>query len=196
MLAFLLGAGAGIALGVLARMIETSRLELGPYALYGNVALIVPALGSGLALYAVWTWAFRSARPRLDLLWSALGLHLGLGAGIFATGGTTIQGLFFTGLLFVVPVALVAFLVVTLLEPRLAASLGGPRASALLITVLVIVGLVLAVVPFPPLGVGLITGAFISLGRRASAGGTIGVGALLLVVLLAAGLAAPLLFMR
>lgn len=196
MLAFLLGAGAGIALGVLARIVETSRLELGPYAFYGNGALIVPALGSGLALYAVWTWAFRAARPRLDLLWSALGLHLGLGTGIFATGGTTIAGLFATGLLFVVPVALVAFVVVTVLEPRLAASLGGPRANALLLTVLVIAGLVLAVFPFPPLGVGVITGAFISLGRRASAGGTLVLGTLLVVVLLVAGLAAPLLFMR
>ena len=192
----MLGAGAGIALGGIARVVETSRLAFGPYAFYGNGALIVPALGSGLAIYGLWTWAFRAGRPRLDVLWTALGLQLGLGAGIFATGGTTIQGLFLTGLLFVVPVALVAFLVVSLLEPRLAASLGGPRANALLISVLVVVGLVLAVVPFPPLGVGLITGAFISLGRRAGPGGTVGVGALLVVVLLAAGLAAPLLFLR
>ena len=192
----MLGAGAGVALGVLARIVETSRLELGPYAFYGNGALIVPALGAGLALYGVWSWAFRAARPRLDLLWSALGLHLGLGTGIFATGGTTIAGLFLTGLLFVAPVAIVAFLVVTVLEPRLAASLGGPRASALLITALVAVGLFLSVAPFPPLGIGLITGAFVSLGRRGSPGGALGLGALLVVVLLAAGLAVPLLLLR
>ncbi|HET7700619.1 MAG TPA: hypothetical protein VFM06_07100 [Candidatus Limnocylindria bacterium] len=196
MLAFLLGAGAGIALGVVARIVETSRLALGPYAFYGNGALIVPALGSGLALYALWTWAFRAGRPRIDLLWSALGVHLGLGAGLFATGGTSLAGVFFTGVLFVLPAALVAFIVLTVLEPRLAASLGGPRTNALLLTALVVAGLFLAVVPFPPLGIGLITGAFTSLGRRATPGATIGLGALLVVVLLAAGLAVPLLFMR
>ena len=195
MLAFLLGAGAGIALGVLARMVETSRLAFGPYAFYGNGALIVPALGSGLAVYGLWTWAFRAARPRPDLLWSALGLHLGLGTGVFATGGTTIQGLFFTGLLFVVPVALLAFIVLSVLEPRLGASLGGARATALLLTILVAVGLVLAVFPFPPLGVGVITGAFVSLARRAAPGGPLVLGGLLLIVLLVAGLAAPLLFL-
>ena len=180
-------------MGLLTRAVEMSRLAIGPFALYGNGALIVPALGSGLAIYALWSWILRAGRPRLELLWSTLGVHLGLGIGIFATGGTSIEGLFFTGVLFVLPAAAAAFGALTLLEPRLAHAAGTPS-SALLLTVVVVVGLLLAVFPFPPLGVGVISGAFIALGRRGGSQATVGVGALLVVVLLAAGLAVPVLF--
>ena len=193
MLAFALGFGAGIAIGLLTRAVETSRLAFGPFAFYGNGALIVPAIGSGLAIYGLWTWAFRAGRPRSDLALSVLGLHLGLGTGVFATGGTSIEGLFFTGLLFVLPAAVAAFGALTLLGPRLATP-GGASQNALLITVVVLVGLLLSVFPFPPLGVGVITGAFIAVARQAGPGAVIGIGALLLAVLLAAGLAVPLLF--
>lgn len=196
MLAFALGLGAGVAIALLARTIETSRLAFGPYAFYGNGALIVPPLGAGLALYGLWTWVLRSARPRLELALSALGVHLGLGLGLFLTGGTSLEGLFFTGLLFVVPTALAAFTVVALLESRLAPGRGTPRAGALIATGLVALGLVLTVVPFPPLGVGVIAGVFIALARRASREALIGLGALLVVVLLAAALGVPLLFLR
>jgi len=192
-LAFALGLGAGIAIGLLARAVEMSRLAFGPFAFYGNGALIVPALGSGLAIYALWSWILRAGRPRLELLWSTLGVHFGLGIALFATGGTSIEGLFFTGVLFVLPAAAAAFGALTLLEPRLAHG-AGTSSSALLLTVVVVVGLLLAVFPFPPLGVGVISGAFIALGRRGGSQATVGVGALLVVVLLAAGLAAPLLF--
>ena len=36
---------AGIAVAVLTRIVETSRLAFGPFAFYGNGALIVPAIG-------------------------------------------------------------------------------------------------------------------------------------------------------
>src|SRR5688500_17173683 len=169
-----------------------SRLAFGPFAFYGNGALIVPALGSGLAIYALWSWILRAGRPRLELLWSVLGVHLGLGIAVFATGGTSIEGLFFTGVLCVLPAAAAACGGLTLLERRRAPG-ARTSSSAPLLTVVVVVGRVLAVFPSPPLGVGVITGAFIALGRRAGSRATVGVGALLIAVLLAAGLAAPLL---
>lgn len=189
----MLGLGSGIFIAVVTRMVETSRLAFGPYAFYGNGALIVPAIGSGLAIYALWTWVLRAGRPRRHLAWSALGLYLGLGTGVFVTGGIAIEGLFFTGLLFVVPVALAAFGALTLLDPRLA-SPGRASQNALVLTLVVLVGLFLAVFPFPPLGVGLIAGAFIAVGRHAGPSSVIGLGALLVAVLLAAGLALPLVF--
>ena len=196
MLAFAQGLGAGVAIALLARAIETSRLAFGPYAFYGNGALIVPPLGAGLALYALWTWSLRGARPRRELALSALGIHLGLGLGLFITGGTSLAGLVFTGLLFVLPVAVAAFGVIALFESRLTPGRGTPRASALIATGLVALGLVLTVVPFPPLGVGVIAGVFIALARRASREAVIGLGALLVTVLLAAALGVPLLFVR
>lgn len=45
----MLGLGAGVLLAVLARFVETSRLAIGPYAFYGNGALIV-LFAAGLAL--------------------------------------------------------------------------------------------------------------------------------------------------
>ena len=195
MLAFALGLAAGFAIALLARAIETSRLAFGPYAFYGNGALIVPALGAGLALFGLWSWILRGARPRLELALSALGVHLGLGLGLFITGGTSLEGLFFTGLLFVVPAALAAFAVVALLESRLARG-GAPRGNALLATGIVALGLALTVAPLPPLGVGVIAGVFIALARHATRQAIPGLGVLLVAVLLAAALGVPLLFLR
>lgn len=192
----MLGLGAGVLLAVLARAVETSRLAIGPYPFYGNGALIVPALGAGLALYGLWTWLLAYGRGRLDLLWSTIGLSFGLGAiGLLSTP-PSLGAIPFVGLLFVAPAAVAAFAVLTALESRLTASGPGSRANPLLLTLLVVVGLLLAVAPFPPLGVGIITGAFIAVGRRAGSAGALTLGGLLFIVLLAAGLALPLLLMR
>ena len=193
----MLGIGAGLAIAVLTRIVETSRLAFGPFAFYGNGALIVPALGAALALYGLWVWVIRRGRPRLELLWSVLGLHLGVGSVALMSDPPSIPGLVFTGLLFVIPTAIAAFGVLWALERRLTpASPAGARAHALLLTVVVLVGLLLAVSPLATVGTGLIAGAFIPVGARASSAGAVGLGALLLVVLLAAGLAVPLLVYR
>lgn len=191
----MLGLGAGLAIAMVAAAVESSRLAFGPYAFYGNGALIVPAIGAGLALYGIWTWLLRRQRPSLDLLWSTLGLHLGLGAGLAAAGGVSLAGILLSGLLFVIPAAIAAFGALRLLESRSVRSAVADR-GPLLLTAVVIVGMVLTFVPFPPLGVGLITGAFITVARTAPAVPAIGLGVLLFIVLLAAALALPLLFLR
>ena len=184
----MLGAGAGIAIGMIARAVETSQLAFGPFAFSGNGALIVPALGTGLALYAVWTWALRRARSQLDLLWSAVGLHLGLGTGLFVTGGTSLAGLAFTGLLFVLPTAGVSYGVYR--------ALGRPGSgTAAVRTGFVGVGLALAL-PLPMLAVGLMVGPFLATGARAPRQAPLLLGGLLALVLLAGGIAVPLLFIR
>lgn len=48
------GIGAGIAIGIAMRLVETSRIAFGPYALYGNGALVVPALLGPLGLFVGW----------------------------------------------------------------------------------------------------------------------------------------------
>lgn len=192
----MLGLVSGIAVAALTTVVENSRLAFGPYAFYGNGALIVPALGAGLALYGLWTWLLGQGRHRRELLWSTIGLHLGLGSTGLLSGGLSPASFVFTGLLFVVPAALAAFAVVTLMERLQATAARGARTDALLLTAIVVVGMFLSVAPFPPLGVGLITGAFITVGRRAGSNGALGLGVLLLIVLLGAGLAAPLLVMR
>ena len=193
----MLGLGAGVAVAVLTRVVETSRLAFGPYAFYGNGALIVPALGAALALYALWVWVIRRGRPRIELLWSTLGLHFGLGTSALMSGSFSIEGFVFTGLLFDIPTALAAFGVLWALERRLTPfAPASARANAVLLTVVVLVGLVLAISPLATVGTGLIAGAFIPIGARASTGGAVGLGALLLVVLLAGGLAVPLLVYR
>jgi len=98
-IAFLLGLGAGIVLGILTTVVETSRLAFGPLAFYGNGALIVPSVGAGLGIYAIWTWIVRSGRARAELLWSALGLLLGIGG----TGGLIV--------VLVAPIAVVTYAV-------------------------------------------------------------------------------------
>lgn len=193
----MLGLGAGIAIALLTRIVETSRLAFGPFAFYGNGALIVPALGAALAIYGLWVWVERRDRPRMELFLSALGLHLGIGASALLSDPPALPGVALIGLLFVVPTALAAFGVLWALERRLTpSSPADARAHALLLTVVVLAGLVLSVSPLATVGTGLIAGAFIAVAARATAGGVVALGGLLLVVLLAAGLAVPLLVYR
>lgn len=190
MIALVLGLGAGALIAVLARVVETSRLAFGPYAFFGNGALIVPALGSGLALYALWTWALRTGRPRRDLLAAAAGLFLGLGLSGLLAVPPSLPAIAFTGLLFVAPAALGAYAVLAWSERREA---GRPQREAALLTALVGAGTVLTLAPFPPVGVGIISGAFVTVARGAPGSGPLVLGGLLALMLLAAGLALPLL---
>ncbi len=195
----MLGLGSGIFIAVVARIVETSRLAFGPYAFYGNGALIVPALGAALAIYALWTWIIRSRRPRRELLFATLGLHLGVGTAALMSGpslGSAPPSFLFIGLIFVLPTAIAAYGVFATFERRLGTTdPAAMRTTALLLTLVVAVGLVLAV-PLAMIGTGLIAGAFVAIATRASERGAIGLGAILVVVLLAAGLAVPLLLSR
>lgn len=180
----MLGLGTGLAISVVARAVETSRLAFGPFAFYGNGALIVPALGAGLAIYALWAWSLHSGRPQRALLWSALGLALGVGAVAIPS----IPGVLFNGLLFVLPTAAVSYGVYRTLGR------GGSPGPAVR-TGIVFAGLVLSL-PLSVLAVGLIVGPFLSTAAGASGRSVALLGALLTLVLLAGGIGVPLLLIR
>lgn len=96
-IAFAAGLGSGLVVAALTKIVETSRLAIGPFAFYGNGALIVPPVGAAIALFALWSWLIRRGRPRLDLASAALGVSLGV--GIFALPslpGVVLGGLMFT----------------------------------------------------------------------------------------------------
>src|SRR5437870_13467431 len=77
-----LGLLCGVAIALATVLIEHSRIEFGHYALYGNGAFAVPAIGVPLALYAGWTELARSHAERARRVAVALftaGLALGVG---------------------------------------------------------------------------------------------------------------------
>lgn len=188
-MAFVLGLAAGLAIALLTRAVETSRVAFGPFALYGNGALVVPGVGVPFALFALWSWVLRWRRSRAELVWSAVGLHLGLGMVAVLGGGlspASIPGLLFTGLVFVVPVAVIAYLVyAAFASNRIPTSAG-------VLTALVLVGLMIAAV-LSPLGSGLITAAFLYAATRARPPIQVWLGGAMALVLVAGAFAAPLL---
>ncbi|MBA2371381.1 MAG: hypothetical protein H0V71_07010 [Chloroflexi bacterium] len=177
MIAFLLGLGAGIVLGILTTVVETSRLAFGPLAFYGNGALIVPSIGAGLGIYAIWTWIVRSGRARGELLWSALGLLLGV---VVAAGLVVVL---------IAPIAAVTYAVYVPLVQR------GTVIGAAVLTGLVLLGLVFAFL-MPPLAVGLIVAPFLITAMRTTARNAVLLGGLLALVLIAASIGVPLLTAR
>lgn len=63
-LAVIAGYVVGSIVAVVTIAAENSRIAFGSYALYGNGALIVPAILAPLGLYPGWTWLLaREARP-------------------------------------------------------------------------------------------------------------------------------------
>src|SRR5947199_2107214 len=78
-----LGLLGGVAIALATVLVEHSRIEFGRYALYGNGAFAVPAVGVPLALYAGWTELARSHAERARRVAVALftaGLYFGIGA--------------------------------------------------------------------------------------------------------------------
>src|SRR2546428_8280911 len=81
---FVLGLLGGVAIALATVLIEHSRIEFGRYALYGNGAFAVPAVGVPLALYAGWTELARSHAERARRVAVALftaGMFFCVGAG-------------------------------------------------------------------------------------------------------------------
>ncbi len=70
---------AGAAIALLTALVEHSRIGVGDYALYGNGALVVPAILAPWALYWGWTWALARGGRALELALFVLGLHFGVG---------------------------------------------------------------------------------------------------------------------
>lgn len=115
-----IGAGylAGLIVAVLTVAAEHSRIAFGSYALYGNGALIVPAILAPFALYPGWAWLLaHEGDRRLEAALYTVGLHIGVGMiGVLdavlnpqsadVTFLSALPGVMLTGSLFVIPAAL------------------------------------------------------------------------------------------
>lgn len=110
---------AGTLIAILTVLVEHSRIAFNSYALFGNGALIVPALLAPFALYPGWVGATRRGGRALELGLFVAGLHFGVGMisileVVFFPADTTygisdaLPGFLFSGSLFVLPAALLA----------------------------------------------------------------------------------------
>ena len=107
----------GALVATLTALVERSRIEYGNLALYGNGALAVLSVGAAIVLYLSWSSLLRRHAPIAALIAATVSLHLGIGlitpinavlTGTFGAGA--LAGFLFSGLLFVVPTALLAAL--------------------------------------------------------------------------------------
>lgn len=185
--AVLAGYLAGLVVAALAISAENSRIALGSYALYGNGALIVPAVLAPFALYPGWAWLLaHEGDRRLEAALYALGLHVGVGmisvieAVLFPQSAavtllSAAPGLLLTGTLFVIPAALFA-----------AATLWLVRSGRLEITPLTAAfGIIIAALTALLFGAGLgiLSGGAVALAlQRPAQRMTIGVAVLALVI--------------
>jgi hypothetical protein len=129
-LALLVGYMAGLGISILAVAAENSRIAFGSYALYGNGALIVPAILAPFALYPGWVWLLaREGDRRLEAAVYTLGLHFGVGMWgvlevvLFPQSGdvtilSAVPGFLLSGALFVLPAALLGAATLWLVRSR------------------------------------------------------------------------------
>ena len=135
-------AGAGI--GVITRAIESSRIAFGPYALYGNGALAVPATLAPVAFYALWVSLVRAQRvPVAGMTASILGLDLGAGIAynLLAQRPFDVASIVLGWGIFIVPTGLVAAITLWLL---VRSRVGSSRVA---LAVVFVAGFVLASLP-------------------------------------------------
>jgi hypothetical protein len=188
-LAIFAGYLAGLAIAILAFAAENSRIAFGSYALYGNGALIVPAILAPFALYPGWIWLLaREGDRRLEAALYALGLHFGVGMWavlevVLNPQSTNVSilsaapGFLLSGALFVLPAALLAAATLWLVRSRHVAIT--PLTAAFGFLIAAFTGLLFGV------GLGILSGGAVALGldkpeRR------IAIGIALLVLLLVA----------
>jgi hypothetical protein len=117
-IAVLAGYLAGLIVALLTVGAENSRIAFGNYALYGNGALVVPAILAPFALYPGWAWLLaHDGDRRLEAALYTLGLHFGVGMvsvieavlfpqSVDVTLLSALPGFVLTGVLFVIPAAL------------------------------------------------------------------------------------------
>ena len=187
-LAIVAGYVAGFLIAVATVAAETSRIAFGDYALYGNGAIIVPAILAPFALYPGWVGLMmREGDRRLEAALYTLGLHLGVGmisvleVLVNPQSGSTLlgalPGLLFTGTLFVVPAALFAALTLWLIRSgRVTVT---PLTAAFGIIIAALLALLFGA------GLGILSGAAVALAlERPERRTTIGIAlfALLLIV--------------
>ena len=110
---------AGTLIALLMVLIEHSQIAFNSYALFGNGALIVPALLAPFAIYPGWVWTQRHGGRALELALFVVGLHFGVGMlsvleVVLSPADTNLgladalPGFLFSGSVFVLPAGLVA----------------------------------------------------------------------------------------
>jgi hypothetical protein len=187
-LAIIAGFAAGFLIAVATVAAETSRIAFGNFALYGNGAIIVPAILAPFALYPGWIGVMmRGGDRRLEAAMYTLGLHLGVGMLSVleilvnpqqnSTLLGALPGVLLTGTLFVIPAALFAAATLWLIRSgRLSVT---PLTAAFGIIIAALLSLLFGA------GLGILSGAAVALAlQRPERRTTIGLGlfALLLVV--------------
>ncbi len=188
--ALLAGYIAGLAISILAVAAENSRIAFGSYALYGNGALIVPAILAPFALYPGWVWLLaREGDRRLEAAVYAVGLHFGVGMwGVLevllfpqstdVTVLSALPGFLLSGALFVLPAALLAAGTLWLVRSRHVAMT--PLAAAFGFVIAAFTGLLFG------LGLGILSGGAVAMALDRPARRT-QIGIALLVLLIVAG---------
>jgi hypothetical protein len=188
-IALLAGYLAGLVIAILAFAAENSRIAFGGYALYGNGALIVPAILAPFALYPGWVWLLaRQGDRRLEAALYTLGLHFGVGTWALlevvlnpqsatVTLLSAAPGFLLSGALFVLPAALLAAATLWLVRSRHVAIT--PLTGAFGFVIAALTGLLFGV------GLGILSGGAVALALDSPARRT-AIGIALLVLLIVA----------
>jgi len=184
----LTGFAAGAAIAIVTILLEHSRIGFGNYALYGNGAIIIPALLAPWAVYWGWTWTLARAGAALEMALFVAGLHFGVGLWAIldvlffpqqldVTVVDALPGFLFTGTIFVIPAALLAALAYWLFATRI------PLSS----WAVFIAGFVAALfVVFYWIGLGILTGMCVAAARKDPTR-RVAIGVALLVLLVVLG---------
>jgi hypothetical protein len=180
---------AGTAIALVMVLLEHSRIAFNSYSLFGNGALIVPALLAPFALYPGWVWALRRGGRALELAMFVVGLHFGIGMIaiaellLFPTDvdyalTDTLPSFLFSGSVFVIPAALLAA----------GALWVGLRLRGPAVAIAIILGLIASAflgIVFGA-GLGILSGGAVALEQRAPSRAVV-IGALLFVLIVIVG---------
>jgi hypothetical protein len=188
-LAVAAGLGAGLVISILTVLAEHSRIAINSYALYGNGALIVPAILGAFALYPGWTWIRSRGGQALEMALFVVGLHFGVGltsalevlfypSAADLTLADALPGFFLTGAIFVLPASLVAALAYWI----------GMRAHGTSLSIAIVAGVLLAafLAVFWGIGLGILSGGAVALAQRAPLQ-RVAIGIALLVAVIVVG---------
>src|SRR3954465_10932364 len=190
-MAIAVGAGlaAGFVISLLTVLVEHSRIAVNSYSLYGNGALIIPAILAPFALYPGWTWIIARGGRALEMALFVVGLHFGVGAislievlffpsAADLTVIDALPGFLLTGAIFVLPASLLAGLAYWI----------GMQVNrvALAVAIILAVPLSAALAVFWGIGLGILAGGAVAIARRAQFQ-RVAIGAALLVAMIVVG---------